>query len=313
MKLLNSNSFKITFTLTTFLLYSLTIFAQNRTITGTILDESDLEIIGANVFIKGTTTGTTTDLNGKFQLKVPEDVKTLVVSYIGYADQEVSIENTSNIEVAMSSGLDLSEVIVSALGIKRDEKALGYSVQKLGGKSISNVKPTNVTNALAGKVSGVYVTGSSSGPTASANINIRGAASLLGNNQPLFVVNGMPITNDLYSFDDGLNGSSTIDFGNAAQIVNPDDIASINVLKGPAASALYGARAADGVILIETKTGADAQGWGVELNNTTTFETILKMPDFQNQYGFGGFGKYSWRFWKILLSQRLELSRYRRD
>jgi TonB-linked SusC/RagA family outer membrane protein len=143
-------------------------------------------------------------------------------------------------------------------------------------------------------VSGVYVTGSSAGPTASANINIRGAASLLGNNQPLFVVNGMPITNDLYSFDDGLNGSTTIDFGNAAQIVNPDDIASINILKGPAASALYGARAADGVILIETKTGEEAQGWGVEFNNTTMFADILKMPDFQNEYGFGGGGKYSY-------------------
>ena len=258
------------------------------------MDETGFEVIGANVFVEGTTVGTTTDVEGKFQLKVSEDTKTLIVSYVGYTDQKVSIENTSTIDVTLNSGLDLSEVIVSALGIKRDEKALGYSVQKLGAKSISNVKPTNVTNALAGKVAGVYITGSSSGPTASANVNIRGAASLLGNNQPLFVVNGMPITNDLYSFDDGLNGSSTIDFGNAAQIVNPDDIASINVLKGPAASALYGARAADGVILIETKTGAGAQGWGVELNNTTTFETILKMPDYQNEYGFGGFGKYSY-------------------
>jgi len=294
MNILYSHVFKGTLTLITLLLCSLTISAQNRTITGTILDETGFEVIGANVFVEGTTVGTTTDVEGKFQLKVSEDTKTLIVSYVGYADQKVSIENTSTIDVTLNSGLDLSEVIVSALGIKRDEKALGYSVQKLGAKSISNVKPTNVTNALAGKVAGVYITGSSSGPTASANVNIRGAASLLGNNQPLFVVNGMPITNDLYSFDDGLNGSSTIDFGNAAQIVNPDDIASINVLKGPAASALYGARAADGVILIETKTGAGAQGWGVELNNTTTFETILKMPDYQNEYGFGGFGKYSY-------------------
>jgi len=294
MNILYSHVFKGTLTLITLLLCSLTISAQNRTITGTILDETGFEVIGANVFVEGTTVGTTTDVEGKFQLKVSEDTKTLIVSYVGYTDQKVSIENTSTIDVTLNSGLDLSEVIVSALGIKRDEKALGYSVQKLGAKSISNVKPTNVTNALAGKVAGVYITGSSSGPTASANVNIRGAASLLGNNQPLFVVNGMPITNDLYSFDDGLNGSSTIDFGNAAQIVNPDDIASINVLKGPAASALYGARAADGVILIETKTGAGAQGWGVELNNTTTFETILKMPDYQNEYGFGGFGKYSY-------------------
>jgi TonB-linked SusC/RagA family outer membrane protein len=278
----------------TLLLLSLSIFAQNRTITGTILDETGLGVIGANVVVKGTAIGTTTDLDGKFQLKVLSDVKILVISYVGYATQEFSIESMSDISVTMSSSLELSGVIVTALGVKRDEKALGYAVQKLDAEKISNVKPTNVTNALAGKVAGVYVTGSSSGPTASANINIRGAASLLGNNQPLFVVNGMPITNDLYSFDDGLNGSTSIDFGNAAQIVNPDDIASINVLKGPAASALYGARAADGVILIETKTGTNAEGWGVEINNTTTFETILKMPDYQNEFGFGGFGKYSY-------------------
>lgn len=194
----------------------------------------------------------------------------------------------------MISDLELDEVIVTALGVEREEKALGYSVQRLDGEQVSLVKPTNVTNALAGKVSGVYITGSAAGPTASANINIRGAASLLGNNQPLFVVNGMPITNDLFSFDDGLNGSSTIDFGNAAQIVNPDDIASINILKGPAASALYGSRAADGVILIETKTGENSEGWGVELNTTTTFESVLKLPDYQNTYGFGGGGKYSY-------------------
>ena len=186
-------------------------------------------------------------------------------------------------------------MVVTALGIEREEKALGYSVQQLQADQIAGVKPTNVTNALSGKVSGVYVTGSSAGPTASANINIRGAASLLGNNQPLFVVNGMPITNDLYSFDDGLNGSTTIDFGNAAQVVNPDDIQSINILKGPAASALYGSRAADGVILIETKTGARAEGWGVEVNSTTTFEEILKLPNYQNEYGFGADGKYSYR------------------
>jgi TonB-linked SusC/RagA family outer membrane protein len=294
MELLRLAFFKKILTLGAFLLLSLTAFAQNRTIAGTILDETGLGVIGANVIAKGTAIGTTTDLDGKFQFEVLSDVKILVVSYIGYTTQEVSIENNSDISIIMINNLELSEVIVSALGIKREEKSLGYAVQKLGAEQIATVKPTNVINALAGKVSGVYVTGSSAGPTASANINIRGAASLLGNNQPLFVVNGMPITNDLYSFDDGLNGSTTIDFGNAAQIVNPDDIASINVLKGPAASALYGARAANGVILIETKTGAGAEGWGVDINNTTTFETILKMPDYQNEYGFGGFGKYSY-------------------
>jgi TonB-linked SusC/RagA family outer membrane protein len=277
-----------------FLLSQINLFAQDRTVTGKVVDETGEGVIGANVVIKGTTNGTTTDFNGDFTLSIPKKTKILEISYVGYGSVEVPVKNKNVINVTLESSVDLDEVVVTALGIKREEKSLGYSTQKLGAKQIATVKPTNITNALAGKASGVYITGSAAGPTASANINIRGAASLLGNNQPLFVVNGMPITNDLYSFDDGLNGSSTIDFGNAAQIVNPDDIASINVLKGPAASALYGARAADGVILIETKTGEDAKGWGVELNNTTMLSSILKMPDFQNEYGFGGGGKYSY-------------------
>lgn len=277
-------------------MFFLTLEAQNRTINGTVLGEDGLGVIGATILVKGTSTGTITDVEGKFLLEVNADAKILQISYVGYITQNVSMENTSTINVTLKSDIELSEVVVTALGVKRDEKALGYAVQNLDSKQIVSVKPTNVTNALAGKVSGVYINGGAGGPSASANINIRNAASLLGNNQPLFVVNGIPITNNLFSFDDGLNGSSTIDFGNAAQIVNPDDIKSINVLKGPAASALYGARAVDGVILIETKTGEDAQGWGVEVNNTTMFETILKMPDYQNEFGFGGFGRYSYLY-----------------
>ena len=267
--------------------------ATERTISGTVQDKEGEPLIGANVYVKGLATlGTITDFNGEFELSIPQKAKTLVFSYVGYATKEVAIKKgQAEYTITMSSQIALEEVVVTALGIEREEKALGYSVQQLQADQIAGVKPTNVTNALSGKVSGVYVTGSSAGPTASANINIRGAASLLGNNQPLFVVNGMPITNDLYSFDDGLNGSTTIDFGNAAQVVNPDDIQSINILKGPAASALYGSRAADGVILIETKTGARAEGWGVEVNSTTTFEEILKLPNYQNEYGFGADGK----------------------
>lgn len=278
----------------TFCLLSTAAFSQSRTLTGSVKNQSGEPLFGARVIVEGTTNGIATDDAGNFELEVNDGAEFLNIGYIGYADQRVPIGNSTTFEIVMISDLELDEVIVTALGVEREEKALGYSVQRLDGEQVSLVKPTNVTNALAGKVSGVYITGSAAGPTASANINIRGAASLLGNNQPLFVVNGMPITNDLFSFDDGLNGSSTIDFGNAAQIVNPDDIASINILKGPAASALYGSRAADGVILIETKTGENSEGWGVELNTTTTFESVLKLPDYQNTYGFGGGGKYSY-------------------
>lgn len=268
---------------------------DGRTISGTVTDTEGEPLIGANVYVKKTVKGTVTDFNGAYELKVAPEAKILVFSYVGFGTKEVPLEaGKDTYDISLSSEIELDEVVVTALGIEREEKALGYSVQQLGAEQIAKVKPTNVTNALAGKASGVYVTGSSAGPTASSNINIRGAASLLGNNQPLFVVNGMPITNDLYSFDDGLNGSTTIDFGNAAQIVNPDDIASINILKGPAASALYGSRAANGVILIETKTGQDAQGWGVEINSTTMAQTILKLPNYQNEFGFGGGGKYSY-------------------
>ncbi len=269
--------------------------AQDRTVTGIVTDDTGAGLIGANVYIKGTTTGTVTDFDGNFEITVPEDAKTLVISYVGFATQEVSIANKTEVTVVLQSSLELSEVIVTALGVEREEKALGYSVQKLDASQIATVKPTNITNALAGKTSGVFITGGAAGPTASANINIRGAASLLGNNQPLFVVNGMPVTNELFSFDDGLNGSTTIDFGNAAQIINPDDVQSINVLKGPAASALYGSRAADGVILVETKTGKNTEGWGVQINSNTTVEDILRLPDYQNEFGFGGGGKYSYK------------------
>ncbi len=276
---------------------SLPILVNAQTsITGTVADDSGFGLPGVTVLLKGTTTGTITDFDGKYSLTANGTETVLVFSYIGFETQEVQVGAQQQIDVVLAEDIaKLQEVVVTALGVEREEKALGYSVQRIDGKEISAVKAANPVNALAGKVSGVYITGGAGGPTASANINIRGAASLLGNNQPLFVVNGMPITNDLYSFDDGLNGSSTIDFGSAAQIVNSDDIASVNVLKGPAASALYGSRAADGVILIQTKTGADSNTpIGVEINSSTTFETLLKMPDYQNEYGFGGDGKYSY-------------------
>ncbi|UII24482.1 SusC/RagA family TonB-linked outer membrane protein [Fulvivirga maritima] len=278
------------------LLLTIPIFASSQhNVTGKIIDETGASLPSVMIQVKGTTRGTTTTLDGEYEISVKDPNATLVFSYIGYKKQRIPLNGRNILNVTLSEDVEkLSEVVVTALGVEREEKAIGYSVQSIGADEIATVKSTNPINSLAGKVSGVYITGSSNGPTASANINIRGAASLLGNNQPLFVVNGMPITNDLYSLDDGLNGSTTIDFGNASQIVNPDDIQSINILKGPAASALYGSRAADGVILIETKTGENAQGIGVEINSSTMFESILKLPDYQNEYGFGGNGMYSY-------------------
>lgn len=269
-----------------------------RTISGKVTDLANGDVlIGATVMVENTSTGTITDVQGEFTLALPEGSNVLLVSYIGYATERITIGTENTINITLSQGISVGEIVVDALGIEREEKSLGYSAQSLDGKAVSEIKTNNIVAGLSGKVSGVNITSSSNGPTASANINIRGVSSLLGNNQPLFVVNGMPITNDLYSFDDGLNGSSTIDFGNAAQVVNPDDVASINILKGPAASALYGSRAANGVILIETKNGVNGgnKGWGINVNSSVMAESVLKLPNFQDQYGFGGGGKYSYK------------------
>lgn len=263
-------------------------------VTGSVTDSDGMPLPGANVIVNPGSRGTTTDLDGLFSIEMyPEDVE-LVFSFVGYTTQTISWSGQETLDVVLVSGELIDEVVVTALGVRRSEKSLGYAIQKVTGKGVSEVPAVNVVNGLNGKLAGVNIQGSSAGPTASANITIRGENSLSGDNQALFVVNGMPITNGLFSPGDGLNGSTTIDFGNAAQIINPDDIAEVSVLKGPAAAALYGTRAANGVILITTKDGRGKEGWGVNLSSTTTLSTILKLPDYQNEYGVGGNGKYSY-------------------
>lgn len=281
--------------LCTVVLYSLTTYAQEtRRLSGTVKDINGEPLIGANVVVQNTTRGTITDFEGNFTMELKKEDKTLVVSYIGYEDKTVDIAGQSQVSISMNEFTRLDEIVITALGIAREEKALGYAVQNLDEEAVNSMKSPNIVNNITGKIAGVYITNNSSGPTASSNITIRGETSLTGSSQALFVVNGIPITNGLYSPGDGINGSTTIDFGNSAQIVNAQDIKSLSVLKGPAAAALYGSRAANGVILITTKTGADAMGTRVELNSSTHFESPLRMPDYQNEYGFGGYGKFSY-------------------
>jgi TonB-dependent SusC/RagA subfamily outer membrane receptor len=264
-------------------------YSQDQ-ISGVVSDKDGIPMIGATVLIQGTNQGTTTDFDGKFSIETTQ-VVSLKVTYVGFKASYVKAAPGDVLQIILEASNALDEVVITALGIKREEKALGYAVQGITAGEISQVKATNVVNALAGKVAGVSITGSSAGPSASSNITIRGASSLMGNNQPLFIVNGMPITNDLYTFDDGLNGSTSIDFGNAAQVVNSDDIENISILKGPAASALYGSRAASGVILIQTKTGKNnGDPFSVELNSSVLFSSPLKLPNYQNEYGAGGGG-----------------------
>ncbi|SDK01848.1 TonB-linked outer membrane protein, SusC/RagA family [Catalinimonas alkaloidigena] len=255
-----------------------------RTVSGTVLSADDnLPVPGVNVLVKGSTAGTITDIDGHYQLPVPSDEATLIFSFIGFISQEVPVGSQSTLDVTMQTDTrQLDEIVVTALGIEREKKALGYAVQEIQGKSLTQARETNVVNSLSGKFAGVQITSSNGAPGSSSRIVIRGASSVGSNNQPLFVVDGIPINNENY-------GSSTsVDYGNGASSLNPDDIASVSVLKGPSAAALYGSRAANGVILITTKSGKGTQGIGVSVNSTATFEEPFRLPNFQNQYGQGG-------------------------
>ncbi|SDL05254.1 TonB-linked outer membrane protein, SusC/RagA family [Catalinimonas alkaloidigena] len=260
-----------------------------KTVSGRVTSEADgVALPGVNVLVKGTTAGTITDYDGKYQLEVPSSATTLVFSFIGMTSQEVELGNRSVVDVVMSEDAkQLSEVVVTALGIEREEKALGYAVQEIDGSALTTVKETNVVNSLAGRVAGVQIKGSPGNMGGSASINIRGIRSVSGNNQPLFIIDGTPISNDNFNSDDTQGADGGRDYGNAAQDINPDDIANISVLKGPSATALYGSRAANGVILITTKSGKNKKGIGVSLNSTTTFESVMALPEFQNEYGGG--------------------------
>jgi len=263
--------------------------AQSVKITGTVTGNPDGETIpGASIIIKGKKSGTTTDGNGKFSLAA--DVNDILsISYLGYTTKEVTITaatTTLNITLDISANA-LSEVVVTALGISKEKKSLGYAVQELKSKDIATAKETNIINSLAGKIAGVQTT-NSQGDMGSSRIIIRGETSISGNNQPLFVVDGVPVDN---SQNLGIAGSR--DFANTISDINSEDIESISVLKGPNAAALYGSRAAAGVILIKTKTGRGQKGLGISVNSNTTFSNLLTLPDYQNSFGQGTSGKFS--------------------
>jgi TonB-linked SusC/RagA family outer membrane protein len=269
--------------------------AQQKTISGTVTSSVEGEGIlpGVTVYVKGTTTGITTDINGKYTLAVPQNATTLVFSYVGMKTQEIEISGRNLINVALESEiLGLNEVVVTALGISREKKSLGYSVQQIGGEELNTARETNFVSSMSGKVSGVSIKQPNT-MGGSANIVIRGNASLLGNNQALFVVDGIPVDNSNTNTQDQLIGSGGYDYGNAAMDINADDIESISVLKGAAASALYGSRAANGVVLVTTKKGVRNRGLGIIFNSSLLLTSIDKatLPKYQKEYG-GSYGPY---------------------
>jgi len=234
--------------------------AQTRVINGTVSSSDDgLPIPGVSVSVKGTTMGSITDANGNFAITVPESAKALVFSFVGMQTQEVSISSSTKINVILKSEvIGVEEVVVTAMGIKRDKKALGYSVSEFKGEDFGNVGNEDATKALQGKVSGVSISAGSGAPGASTRVLVRGLSSITGSNQPLYVIDGVPINNSFNSgnaTENSLNANAKVDFGNTASDINPADIESISVLKGAAASNLYGSRAANGVIMITTKKG----------------------------------------------------------
>ena len=272
-----------------------TLLAQTRVITGTVTSSVEGEggIPGVTIVVKGTTIGTTTDINGKYTLTVPQNATTFIFSYIGMKKQEVAIAGRSTIDAVMASDLlGLDEVIVTALGISREKKSLGYSVQEVQGDNISKTREANFVQALSGKVSGVQIKQANT-MGGSANILIRGNKSLMNNNQAMFVVDGVPLDNSNTNTSGQTQAGGGYDYGNAASDINSDDIESMSVLKGAAATALYGSRAANGVVMITTKKGSARKGIGVTFNAGLTFSKIDKatLPKIQKEYG-GGYGQY---------------------
>ena len=278
--------------ITTF--FASSVMAQEKVVSGRVTaEETGSPIPGVNVILKGTTIGTVTDIDGNYQLNVPEDGGVLIFTFIGLATEEVRIGDQSVINMGMTADIrQLSEVVVTALGIEREERSLGYSIQEVEGDEVNTVPTDNFLNSLSGRVAGLQIKNNTNFG-GSNNVVIRGQTSLTQNNQPLFVVDGVPISNSNTNNTGQLTGRNGYDYGNAASDIDPNNIATISVLKGAAATALYGSRASNGVILITTKKGKEGRGIGVTINSNTTFGTIDKSTFPKYQYGYGaGYGPY---------------------
>ncbi len=282
---------KLTMFLALFIIGIGIVTAQTQ-VRGTVVDETGQPVIGATIQIKGTSQGTVTDVDGRFNLSAPAN-GTLVISYVGMRTQEVPVQPTVNVTLVSDTEV-LDELVVTAMGITRDKKALGYAVQDLKSEDLVRAANTNLASAIQGKVSGVEITPSSGMPGASAKITIRGSRSFTGDNTPLYVIDGMPVasTADVST----LNSVSGSDYATRSIDIDPNDIESINILKGQAASALYGMRASNGVIVITTKSGKGARKGKPEINFTTnlSFEVLSAKPELQTTYAQGTRGVYGY-------------------
>lgn len=273
------------------LLYVGTAWSQS-TVTGMVTDEASGEgLPGVAVIVGGKAQGVFTDMDGNFAISANPASDELIFSFVGYNTERLALNGATVVNVSLKSGVELDEVVVTALGVSREKKALGYSVQELGNEAFTQAKQENIVRSMTGRIAGVQVT-SGTAIGSSSKILLRGASSITGDNQPLFVVDGVPMDNADYSSADQQRGAGGYDYGNAIQDLNPDDIESVSVLKGPAAAALYGSRASNGAIVITTKSGKGYQakgkrGLGISVNSGVAFNNVYVLPDYQNRYGGG--------------------------
>ena len=264
-------------------------FAQDVQVTGIATAADDGSPMPAvSVAVQGTGRGTTTDLDGAYTISVPSN-GTLVFKFMGYEDAVVPVNGRKVINVTLNPGsIEIDDVVITAMGIKRSEKALGYAAASVKGEAISEKRTSDIMSSLAGKIAGVQIASTSTDPGASQSVIIRGVSSLSGSNQPLYVIDGVPMNNTAHYSSNGLNAG--YDFGNGANAVNPDDVENMTILKGAAATALYGSRAANGVVMITTKSGKKNNGIGIEYNGGIQWSTVLRLPQMQNDFGMGWYG-----------------------
>ncbi|MFK7949477.1 MAG: SusC/RagA family TonB-linked outer membrane protein [Saprospiraceae bacterium] len=279
-----------------FLAFMPTLLLSQNKISGKVTDEDMNPLQSVNVLVKGLESFILTDENGYYEITPSEGTKNLIFTLIGYETQVIEIGNQTEINVILQTGIDLDEIVVTALGLERESKSLGYSIQQLDGKEVNEVQAVNFLDNLGAKAAGVQVTAGASGIGSTSKITIRGESSF-ANNNPLFVVDGIPINNRtvLDITNEPSAGFQEIDWGNGAMDVNPSDIESISVLKGASAAALYGTRAANGVIVIKTKDGSKSKGLGVSVNSTTFVDRVYRLPEFQNVYGQGSAGEFEFK------------------
>jgi len=260
---------------------------QTMQVSGTVNSMADnFGIPGANVIVKGTQEGTITNAEGNYNIEVPSSDATLIFSYVGFESKEVPVNGRTTINVELAESLEsLEEVVVTALGIERDKRSLGYSVDEVQGKEITMVPQENVLNGLQGRVTGVQIN-QTGGVGSSIMMTIRGATSLTTDNQPLFVIDGQPVNNSLNNVQQ-MGSRNQVDYGNPIADLNPQDIESVSVLKGPSAAALYGTRAGNGVVIITTKKGKRGSGLGVSFTTSNVFEEPMRLLDFHYQHANG--------------------------